>query len=247
MRRRSRAHDADSIEAGSIEADSRKAKRFLAFDSQPWRPGATRAAKSSQPGRPREPDRASKGNRGSQMEPIEARLSHQERPRAAQERQERPQSVPTAPKSAPRAPQSDQRTPKRSSRASQDRPRVPQERQIEAARSPWSAQSAQIEATGATLTKHCPCAAKSTKTLALRSKIDALGRPKQPDRAIRSSQEALLDARSVVLGVPVAVGAAKSSRTTPNRASKAPPVARLVAQLSARLRCSTRLVEQFRY
>ena len=52
MRKRCRAHDAGSIEAGSIEADSRKAKRFLAFDNQPGRPGATRAAKSSQPGRP---------------------------------------------------------------------------------------------------------------------------------------------------------------------------------------------------
>ena len=41
-----------ALDAGSIEADSLKAKRFLAFDNQPGRPGATRAAKSSQPGRP---------------------------------------------------------------------------------------------------------------------------------------------------------------------------------------------------
>ena len=53
MKKRSRAYD-----AGSIEADSRKAKRFWAFDDQPGRPGATRAAKSSQPGRARAPKAA---------------------------------------------------------------------------------------------------------------------------------------------------------------------------------------------
>ncbi len=47
MTKRSRA-----LDAGSIEADSRKPNRFLVFDNQPGRPGATRATKSSQPGRP---------------------------------------------------------------------------------------------------------------------------------------------------------------------------------------------------
>ena len=57
MRKRFRAH-----KAGSIEADSRKAKRFafqwraMVFDGQAGRPGATRAAKSSQPGRQWQPD-----------------------------------------------------------------------------------------------------------------------------------------------------------------------------------------------
>ena len=87
MKKRSRAHDIGSIDAGSIEADNRKAKRFLAFDTQPGRPGATRAAKSSKPGRPadsieagRQPNRASQGAQERTGQPNRASQGAQERP-----------------------------------------------------------------------------------------------------------------------------------------------------------------------
>ena len=84
MRKRSRAH-----EAGSIEADSRKAKRFgfrwpgrapRSDQSSQIEPARTpRRASSSQPGRQGQPDRASRG----QIEPARA-------PGAARSSQSRP-------------------------------------------------------------------------------------------------------------------------------------------------------------
>ena len=64
---------------------------------------------------------------------------------------------------------------------------------------------------------------------------------------VSMGQSALLDAQSVLLGAQVAVWGAKLSHTTPNRASQAPHVARLLAQLTARMRRWTGPVEQFRY
>ena len=99
MRKRSRAHDAGSIEAGSIEADRRKAKRFWASitsqggqeraeqpnraslgaiapkSRQPGCPGARRAAKSSQPG----PNRTSQGAQERTEQPKRDTQSTQER------------------------------------------------------------------------------------------------------------------------------------------------------------------------
>ena len=157
-----------SFEASSIEAvDGRQNRFFFANRVDRAVVGAFVCTQSSQP-------RASEERPKSGQEQPQ---SLQERPRAAQERQERPQSIPRAPQERPRAPQSAPRTPKSTPRTSQDCPRASQERQIEAARAPRSVQSTQIEATRATLTKHCPCAAKSTKTLPMRSRIDAQERP----------------------------------------------------------------------
>ena len=114
--------------------------------------------------------------------PQERPRATPELPRAPKSRPRAPRATPKRPKRAPRAPKSTPERPKNAQEHPKDAPRAPQERQIEAARAPWSAQEHQIEAPRATFTKHCPCAAKSMKTLPLRSKIDAQRRLGQPNR-----------------------------------------------------------------
>ena len=169
-------HRCRASEAGSVEAGRPAPHRFFSLIAsmgqalrQPNR-ASWGALERTEP-----PNRASGGARGSQI--------------ASRATPKHTKSVPRAPKSTPRTPQSAPRTPKSAPRTSQECPRASQERQIEAARVPRDVRGTHIEATRATLPKHCPCAAKSTKTLPRRSKIDAQGRPELPDRASKSAQE----------------------------------------------------------
>ena len=169
MKKRSRAHEAGSIEAGSSISKSiffanRVDRAVVGSQIEPA--GAPRSAQSSQiePARAAgaarssqtRPNRASKGARGSQSEPIEARSSQQGRPGRARGAQAAPAGRPAE------------------ARESQDR-------------SP----SSQIKATKATSTKHCPCAAKSsfrcTGPRFSSSQIQPAGRP-GAHRVVKLSQ-----------------------------------------------------------
>ena len=170
MKKRSRAHEAGSIEAGSSISKS----IFFANRVDGAVVGAFACNQIDSA-------RAPRSALGSQIGPVGAPRSAKSSPRAPRAIPKHPKIVPRAVRSALRAAQSAPRASKSAPRASQDRPGTPQERPIEAAKAPRSAQSTQIEATKATLTKHCPCAAKSTKTLPMRSKIGAQECPGQPD------------------------------------------------------------------
>ena len=107
MKKRSRAHEAGSIEAGSSISKSiffanRVDRAVVGSQIEPA--GAPRSAQSSQiePARAAgaarssqtRPNRASKGARGSQSEPIEARSSQQGRPGRARGAQAAPAGRP---------------------------------------------------------------------------------------------------------------------------------------------------------
>ena len=150
MTKRSRAHEAGSVEAGSSISKS------IFFANR-----VVRAVVGAFACTQIEPTRAHRSAQGSQIEPARV-------PRSAQLSQ-------IEPARAPRSTLGSQIKPARATRSVQGS-------QIEPARAPRSAQGTQIEAARATLTKHCPCAAKSTKILPMRSRIDAQEWPGQANR-----------------------------------------------------------------
>ena len=178
----------------------------------------------------------------------------QERPRATPEPSRAPKSsprgpraTPKRPKSAPRAPKSTQEQP----RAPQKRPRASQRRPKRAPRAPNRGSQGSPERTGA---PNRSTQGDLHETLPLRSEINENTAPAQQNRR----PEALRAARSSQPERPGATRKTKSSQPRhpeqPDRANRgqieparASQVARLLAQLSARVRRSTGMVEQFRY
>ena len=140
MKKRSRTHEAGSVEAGS----SIRKSIFLLIVSLGQSLRHSLAPKSSQPGTQERTGHPNRANQGAQVragQPNRSNQGTQERIGQANRNSQGAQDTQIEPPRAPRSAQSSQ---------------------IEAAKALRSAQSTQIEATRATSTKHCPCAAKST-------------------------------------------------------------------------------------